>query len=443
MRTLWYAGLLLLTGIVLLACQSGDLNLGQSVINPQELVIQSVDSVTIKTSTVLKVDSFPTSADADVLVGYWAEPQTGRLTARAFAALNYAPNTLLAQTNLRLDSLVLEMNYSFVYGDTTTLFDMSVHRLTSPLASKVYYHTNSVSYEPTPVAKMTVLPRPLSRGRQIRFRMADKLAQDLYAGLLNGQISDYNSLARFLPGFAFVNNSTNNTLAGFSSATSGLRLYYHTVEDAQTSKDVLFPITSLHFTQLQNDRSGTALSALKSRSDAVDSRLTDNTSFIALGAQLQTRIEFPYLGQFFTPEGFADLNKALLVIGPVRRSIRDNAPPPSTLELFQVNNQNAAIAIVPDGTTGALQSQLVTSAAASYSYDPTAQIFTDTYTFDLTYYIGQIIKRKIPNEPLLLTVALAPNSIFTLKSLVQRVTLGNQQRTADPLQMKLFITSGT
>ena len=453
MRIFWYAGLLLLTGIVLFACQSGDLNVGQSVINPQELVIQSVDSVTIRTSTVLKVDSFPTSGDNDILVGRWADPQTGRLTARAFTAFDYQANSLLAQTSVRVDSLVLEMNYSFVYGDTTTLFDMSVHRLANPLVAQVYYSTSSVNYETTPVAKMTVLPRPLSRGKQIRFRMADNLMQDLYTRLFNGQISDFNSLSRFLPGFAFVNNSTNNTLAGFSTATSGLRLYYHTIEDPKTAVSVLFPSTSLHFTQLQNDRSGTPLSALKNRSDAVSSRATDNTSFVAIGAGLQTRIEFPYLGQFATPDGYADLNKALLVICPVRRSLQDNAPPPgssfasapiSPLQLFQTNNQNAAIASIADGATGSLQSG-ATSAAAYYAYDPSAQIFNDSYTFDLTYYIGQIIKRKIPNAPLLLTM-LPPsntNGFYTLKSLVQRVTLGSQQRTGvDQLQMKLFITSG-
>ena len=34
-------------------------------------------------------------------------------------------------------------------------------------------------------------------------------------------------------------------------------------------------------------------------------------------------------------------------------------------------------------------------------YDPNALILTDTYTFDLTYYLGQIIKRKALNQALL------------------------------------------
>ena len=440
MRILWYAGLLLLTGIVLVACQTGDLTVGQSVINPQELTVQSVDSVTIKTSTVLKVDSFATSTDTDILVGRWTDAQTGRFSARAFGALDYTVNALGSQTNLRLDSLVLEMNYSFVYGDTTTLFDMSVHRLTSTLLPQVYYSTNTAAYEPTPLVRMTVLPRPQSRGRQIRFRMTDAMAQDFFTRLSSSQIIDYNSLARYIPGFAFVSNSTNNTLAGFTATTSGLRLYYHTAEDAQTSLSLLFPVNSLHFTQLQNDRSGTALNSLKARSDMVSSQLTDNTTFVAPGSFLQTRIELPYLGQFATPDRYADLNKALLVIGPIRRNLLDNAPPPTPLQLFQTNNVNAAVAAVPDGVTGAITNG--SSAAAYYTYDPSAPIFTDTYTFDLTYYIGQIIKRKIPNAPLLLTVATPSGGAGLIRSIAQRVTLGGPYRTSDQMQLRLFITSG-
>ena len=443
MRTFWYAGLLLLTGIVLFACQSGDLNVGQSVINPQELSIQSIDTITVKSSTVMKPDSFITSADNDILVGRWSDPQTGQLSMRAFAELEYTANTLSTQTNLVLDSLVLEMNYSFVYGDTTSAYSINVHRLSKPLVPQLYYNTSSVPYEASPFLQKTVIPKPLSRGKQIRLRTSDDLAQSLYSKLVSGQINDVTSLEKFLPGFAFISTSTNNTIAGFSAAAgaSGLRLFYHTTDDAQTAVSVLFPITSLHFTKFITDFSNTPLSALKSRSDAVSSRLTDNTTFIALGAGLQTRIEFPYLSQFTKPEKFADINKAILVISPVRRSLQDNAPPPGqnpeVVELYVTNNQNQPIAAVPGGTAGASQ------AAAYYSYDPNAPLFTDSYTFDLTYYLGQIIKQKSLPQPLLLTVPTPSTGFFSMRSLVQRVVLGSQQRPNDQMKVQLFITSGT
>lgn len=448
MRTFWYAGLLLLTGIALFACESGDFNVGQSVINPQELLVQSIDTVTIQSSTVLKPDSFVTSLDNDILVGRWRDPQTGTLTTRAFAELDYPVNSFSTQTNLVLDSLVLEMNYSFVYGDTTSLYTLNVHRLTKPLVPQLYYNTSSAAYEASPLLQKTVVPRPLSRGRQIRLRTSDELAQSLYSRLLTGQISDAASLERFLPGFAFISTSTTNTIAGFSAlaGASGLRLFYHTTDDAQTSLSLLFPVTSLHFTQFINDRSGTPLSALKNRSDAVSSRLTDNTTFLALGAGLQTRIEFPYLGQFDRPLKFADVNKALLVISPVRRNLFDNASPPGqavnssqtpdAVELYVTNNQNAAIAGILGGTTGS------SAATTYYAYDTSSPLFSNSYTFDLTYYLGQIIKQKSLPDPLLLTIPTPSGGVFSLKSMVQRVTLGNQYRLGNQMKLQLFITSG-
>lgn len=438
MRTLWYAGLLLLTGIVLFSCQTGDLSVGQSVINPKALLVQSLDSVTVQTSTVLRPDSFATSGDANLLVGRWMDPQTGRMTARSFTSVNYATNTLNTDTNIRLDSLVLELNYAFVYGDSTSQFNLSIHPLLRPMENQLYYNTNSLDYDPTPLVQKTFAPQPRSRTRQVQIRIPDALTQSFFAKLQSGTISNVTALADFLPGFALNCNSTANTFIGFTAASSGLRFYYHTTDINQTASTLLFPFSAIYFTQIKNELSGTVLSALKTRTDAVSSRLTDNTSFVVPGAQLQTRIEFPYLNQFDRPDGFADLNKALLVIRPVRKTLNDNTQPPP-LALFFTNTQNDILPIsLPGGVTGS------SAAVSTYGYDPNALTLTDNYTFDLTYYIGQIIKRKALNQPLLLTIPTTTQlqRAFTLQDYVQRVVLGNQQKPNDQLKVQLFITSG-
>ncbi len=448
MRTFWYAGLLLLTGFVFFACQSGDLDVGQSVISPNDLQIQSVDSVSIKTSTVMRLDSFITTNDADLVVGNWSDAQVGRSTARTFTSLDYPANSLNTQTNLRLDSLVLEMGYSFAYGDTTSAFNLNVYRLTKPLpTTQLFYNTSSAPFETQPFLQKTFFPRPLSGTRLVRLRLPDAVAQALYTKLLSGDISDALTLSEFLPGFAFVGSSTSNTYIGFSAAstTTGLRLYYHTTDIDQTAATLLFPITATHFTQLQNDRSGTVLSALKQRSDAVSSSLTGNTTFVSLGAGLQTRLEFPYLNEFARPEQFADVNSALLVVSPVRRDLRDNYPLPTQLALFQTNNQNDILlsSVIPGGTIPGGVSG-TSSAAANYAVDQSQLLLTDSYTFDVTNYIREIIKRRAVAQPLLLTFpSLSSQSPqYSLRSLIQRLTLGNSQNSTDRLQLKLFVTSG-
>ncbi|NDU97852.1 DUF4270 domain-containing protein [Spirosoma terrae] len=441
MRTIWYAGLLLLTGIVLFACESGDLNVGQSVINPTELDIQPIDSVTIRTSTVLKIDSLPTYGplDANIVVGQWTSAQTGKLTAKGFSSIAYTNHSLLSQTNFRLDSLVLELNYAYAYGDTTTAFNLGVYRLTRPLSvERAYYNTSTVSYETTPFLQQTTVPRP--RTRPIRMRLPDAVAQEFYTKLVNGEITDGTTLNEFFTGFAFVSQAANgNTFLGFVSSASGLRLFYHDTDVSQTAGNVLFPLQSTaHFTNLTNDRSGTPLKALQQRADAVSSNLTDNTSFISWGAGLQTRLELPYINQFERSDRYVALNSALLVIKPVRQSLLDNTPPPTQLILYEVNDRNEILSTVPGTASG------TTAALASYVYDPTGPIFTDSYTFDITSYVGQLIKQRIPNRALLLTVyppSAANGQPTSILEMIQRTTLGNQQRQNDQMQLQIFATS--
>lgn len=436
MRTFWYAGWLLLTGLVLFACQSGDLNLGQSVINPLQLQIQSVDTVTIQTSTVMRPDSFVTSSDPNLLLGQWNDATTGKLTARNFTSVNYVSNPLAGQAGLQLDSLVLELNYAYAYGDTTTQFSLSVNPLLRSINPQFYYNTNSLPYQATAIAQKSVLLQPVTRGAQIRLRLSDTLARTFFTKLVGNEINDYATLTNFLPGFALNSTSKANTFIGISPNTSGLRLYYRTNDINQTAASVLFPFSGVYFTQLQSDLTGTPLSALRTRFDAVSSRLTDNTTFVLPAAQLQTRIELPYLEQFARPEGYADLNKALLTVRPVRRDFRDNTPPPTQLALYFTNTQNDLLSTpLPGGIIGN------SPAAAVYDYDRTALTLTDEYTFDLTYYIGQIIKRRASSQPLILTIPAGTQ--LTLRDRIQRVVLGNQQRPNDQFKLQLFFTSGS
>lgn len=427
---------LLLAGALLTSCQSGDLDVGQAVINPFELQIQSIDSVTIQTSTVLEPDTFVTSSDENILVGRWNDAQTGQLLARGFTSVDYVANDLsgASQSGFRLDSLVLEMGYAFSYGDTATSFDFSVYQLRAPLAANVYYNSSTVDYGTTPLLQKSVWLRPNSGTRQIRFRMPDALAQSFFAKLISGDIRDATTLAEFWPGFAFAGQSTANAFAGFGTRTvSGLRLYYHSTDINRTAASVQFPVTASHFSQLLAQRSGSPLQPLQNRTDIVSSNQTNASTYVAVGAALRTRIEFPYLGSFDKPEQFAGMNSAILSIAPIRRDLRDNTPPPSQLALYQTNSQNELIAVVPAGATGE------TSALASYAYDPTALELTDAYQFDLTLYISQIIRHQIPNQPLLLTL---PGS-QDLQSMIRRVTLGNGQRSTDRIRLRLFLTSGT
>ena len=265
MRTLWYAGLLWLAGIVLFACQSGDLNVGQSIINPQQLQVQSVDSITVKTSTVMRTDSFVTSGVNDMVVGQWKDANTGLQTAQAFAAIDYPSNSLVSQTNFRLDSLVLELGYSFTYGDTTSTFDLEAYQLNRPVLAQLFYNTSTLAYAAKPLVKQTFVPNQNSGTRLVKIRLPSELAQTLYDKIISGEITDNITLNDYLPGFSLVGKSTSNTFLGFTTnpSVSGLRMYYHDTDINRTQATLLFSISSLHFTNLKNDRTGATLECIE------------------------------------------------------------------------------------------------------------------------------------------------------------------------------------
>jgi hypothetical protein len=445
MRTSWFSGLLVLLAFATLwACRTGDLDVGQSVINPQELDVQAIDTVTIQTSTIAVFESYTTSAttsaDTNMLVGNWNDANTGKLTARGFSSLGYPSNSLQGAANLQLDSLVLELGYTYSYGDTSKVFNLAIHQLRQPLDPSIYYLNNSVvAYDEKPLFQRSFLLRPNTGTRRIRFRIPDATAREFYSRLLSGDINSVTTMNEYWKGFALASSTTENLFAAFSAfRASGLRLYYRDISGVtQTANTLYFPFGTANYSQFLADRSGTPLASLQTRTDAVSSTQTGQQTYVSRGVGLRTKITFPYLGQFDRPEAYAGLNGATLILGPIRRSLFDNTTPPAQLYLYESNSQNELIGLVPAGNLGSAQP------GATYFFDNRGPEFLDSYTFDLTYYIGQVIRRKLPNRPLIVTTSsVNPTRPGDLRALVQRLSLGSGQRSTDRMRLRLYITSG-
>ena len=156
-------------GAVLSSCQSGDLDVGQNVIQPNGMSVSLIDTMTVNAYTIMSPDSFATSSDGTLLIGNWTNAQTGRVTARGFTNVDYATNSIATQTNIQFDSLVIELTYNLRYGDTTSLFNVQVHQLERPLNSLLtYYNTDSVSYQATPLLLQSFRPSTQTGVRQFR-----------------------------------------------------------------------------------------------------------------------------------------------------------------------------------------------------------------------------------------------------------------------------------
>lgn len=414
------------------SCQQGDLDVGQQIISPSELDVQSIDSFSVQAATVL-ADSFITSADSSVLVGQWSDVLTGRTQARGFASLAYTTHDLPDRTGVRFDSLVLVLPLGTAYGDTNQLVTLTVHRLTEKLEEDTYYNLKAASYENSPFLTKTARPWPGYGSRAWRLRLPNAVGQSFFDNLRNRTISDEETFDAFLGGLAFLATPQTNLFLRLpiSSGAAGLVLYYHENDLNQTRSSLRFPFQGGHFSQLMTNRSNTPLQALVNRTSTVSSRLTQNASFVTAGAMLSTRLAIPSLDQLSLFSELRGINRAELVVESIRPNIRDNAAPPTQLALYLTNNQNEPLAVVPDGTGG---SNTIT---ASYSYDPNDLEQKGRYVFNLTYYINEILKTRLPNRPLLLMAVTNASQLP-----VERLTLGDDRNSGYRLRLKLYATLG-
>ncbi|CCH52664.1 hypothetical protein BN8_01679 [Fibrisoma limi BUZ 3] len=419
-----------LIAIIFTGCQSGDLTVGQQIVTPRELDVQLVDSVTVLASTVL-ADTFTTSADSSVLIGRWADPQAGQTTAKGFVSLGYATHSLPDQQTVRFDSLVLVLPLGTAYGDTSQLLTLNVHQLRAKLDDQTYSNLDAAAYEPTPLLTKTFRPWPRYGSRQVRIRLPNALSQDFFDKLRNRVIIDEETMDAYWKGLALLSDPSTNLLLklGISSAEAGLVLYYHDTDLNQTRSTIRFDLTGTHFSQVAGDRTGTPLSNLRTRLDAVSSRLTQNTAFIAAGAMLRARLEIPGLTQLVQTQQYRGINRADLILEPIRRDRRDNAAPPSRLVLFQTNSLNETLSIVPDAEGSS------STVVGYYGYDPNDLEQQAQYTFNITYYVNEILKARLPNRPLLLQAITETNSLP-----LERLTFGDAFKAGYRLRLRLYMT---
>ena len=442
--------LLVLAGWMGWACQSGDPNVGQNIITPNQLEIQFIDTVSVFTSTVAATDSFATSADTALFVGHWRDAVAGATDASSFGTPVYTGNNGLADltdADVTYDSLVFELPYSYVYGDTTQLVTLQTYRLTAPLRNdRAYYNNSTASYETTPFARRTFYAQART-GRDaglVRIRLSDDLGRQLYTKLRNRSIETVDQFQAFLPGLAFTSTSAANLFLAFSASRSGIALYYHQNDANQTKVSLRFPFAGARFNRVLTNFAGTPLQTLRTRLDRVPSTATKGTTFLTSAPALRTRIDIPGLTAILSNPAYAGINRAELTIqpvfktqrsyllGPIPFSGRPRNPGlfllgqfPSPLYLYETNNYN-------EFTSGGTP---INQQPVSYGYNTSALDLQDSYTFDLTTYVLQILRRQKTYQPFLL--GLPPTSGVTT---MERLTIGDRTNATDPIKLRLFLT---
>jgi len=212
-------------------------------------------------TTSIKEDSVLTSSQFNNLIGNIYDPVFGKTYAAVFTEFRLPTTDVNFGTadTLFLDSVVLTLAYAGVYGYEDVPQSFSVFQVTelmSPKPEAGYFSNKSFSTDPEVLGRArivvpnltdTILSLGQSFTPHLRIRLSDRFGQDLLDQSGTANLTNDTAFKSYFKGLSIVPDTVNTPYAAsiiylnLLSATSGLRLYWHT--PTRDSVTFTFPIT--------------------------------------------------------------------------------------------------------------------------------------------------------------------------------------------------------
>lgn len=364
---------------LLIACNK-EAQFIETVRSGENPYLLQVDTLTAAYS-IFRDDSVLTSTDEYALIGNYADTATGSVNAAHFAQFNKPEQLPDMDRTARFDSLVLLMySDSLYYGDTSSVLQLSVSRLTENIRSEnsQFYNTSAFTYDSSPIGIYSGVFRPTA-GDSIRILLDQELGEELFTLIQTKSdiVSNQDRFENWLKGFTIRATGNTNVVYKFKKNLV-LRLYYS--EDDATRKaktiDLNPTATPYQFNQFKQDFSGTAFEGLESANEIV-LPATLNYFFLQSFSNIRCYVRFNGLKDIKKIAGYVQLLNAELEVKPVIGSYLQGALP-SQIHLYVRDIYNAI--------TGPL--------AGLDNSTQTGSLFIDTdfgrntrYIYDITSYI--------------------------------------------------------
>ncbi len=322
----------------------------------QSLGVFFRDNFNIRASTVL-ADSVITSGsnyllanyrnysliENYLLVGKASDLQTGTVTATSYFQPDYLnpAESPTFEAGATVDSLVMELPYDYVYGDSTVEQQLTVHLLERAIESRVHYGFEDLAHSPQAVGSVVYKPTPRAARRVVRIHLLPSVASMLVS--LSGK-----SLQEFqaaFNGFALVaNGDPNGAVIAYRASTlrqlnSSIRIYYN---ESGNAKTYAYPISSgsdiqpSFFNRIVGNRVGTVLESIRSRSDVLQASAQNGEAvYLQGGTGLMARLDLGNLNELRQLGNIA-INKAELI---VHQLAVNKLPVTTQLMLYESNVQ--------------------------------------------------------------------------------------------------------
>ena len=398
--------ILFLILINLVACKKDPYTLGLSLLPPTDtLSVKTTDTVSIVAYSVLQ-DSIRSDETKTNILGSFVDPVFGKTTASFCTQLRLSSEGVDFGTNPVLDSVVLMLRYSSIYGNPDALQNVRVYELNESITvDTAYYSNHNIQYYNTLLADYTFKPN-LTDSVSI---YGTKVLPHLRINLSN-QTNYFGNKILYAPGDILLSNTkfvnfinglyiqsspvnADGSLISFSmsSELTKMVVYFHSYDTIGTLKDSLhydLVINALcpRFNTFDHNQYADAVPEFKSQVLNHDTLLGKNFLYIQGLAGVKIKLHMPYLENFNSKLA---LNTAILIIKNFQTDT--TLAPPAQLTLIQ------------EDSVGKMHT-LIDEAEGSGYFGGTYISSDRSYRFRITRHIQQVIQGKIKNNNLFLIV---------------------------------------
>ncbi|GGM86166.1 hypothetical protein GCM10010967_17970 [Dyadobacter beijingensis] len=435
----------------LTACEWGDEIKSLSQPDPDDFAVLTSDTVTIRLSTIGS-DSIMTGGSPRMLFGTFKDPYFGKVRTMNFFQATRESGVSVAQ-EAEYDSLILSLRYdnTYSYGDTTKPMNLTVYRLLTDILEKSsYWNHNTTAYDPTPIGKVTIVPRPTTTNL-LKIRLSDTLGKQIFALAKNNQLTSNTDWINLVKGMVMMPAATDNgPVIGFHWAStyadsSSVQLHYHTPSVSEYKKDSTIFQISASYNHIVADPTGTQLAKIPAnKRTSLPSAQSANAAYMQAGTGIMMRVDLPYLRHFKYTQ-YTAINKAILRIRPLRASVSNIFRVPPILYIYRVDQNNqfytdgngAPLPVYMFGGTTPVRSRYVKDLINNDEY----------YEFDISSYATEIMTSETGDVGGLIIRSSTFSSSGSFKDAgteyaqsVDRLVVGDQQNANKGVELSLYYT---
>jgi hypothetical protein len=331
--------------------------------------------------------------------------------------------------------MIMRPNKTGMYGDTATLQDVSVYRVTEKIDTRVtngyLYSYDKFATETTPLGSKQFTIRP-SIDTLIRIKLNDALGADLYAKCKakSQTVTDQIQFADYLKGLSIQPGTNSKLVSSFRGDDSlTMRLYYHQNSGEKLTATIDFPVynASLQFNHIDVTRpSGSPLAALSSTNKTLASASSDNRTFAQPLTNLITRVDMPYLKNISQLHKFFKVMRATLTVRPEKQTYQYPYNLPGKLTLCEINSTNTITDTLISPSTGGVQTG---NLVIDYAYN-----LNTAYTYDITNYC--IAQMSAVDANIRGLALIQPRNTGLTR--FNRVVLGDRKNKFNNIEIKIY-----